>query len=168
MNSIRAAALVALALGACNLSNPGFDAPVGELAYPVAISLSLADEDGRASHLYVANSNYDLRYNGASVQAYDLDALEQALTDNACPLTSEDEVGNSDDAGGDGGPADAGLDATSGDADMDATPGEAGSSDGEVADAGAGDAAPPTRVPAMPHPPTRVPAMPHPMPASRR
>jgi DNA-binding beta-propeller fold protein YncE len=147
MNLIRAVALVALALGACNLSNPGFDVPVGVLAYPIAITLSEPSADVRAGYLYVANSNFDLRFNGGSVQSYDLDALEKKLYAEGCVAVDEDGEGEPPvvDAGRDAqvdAETEAGLDADAGDADLDAGPldpdaelGDAEALEGGVADA---------------------------------
>jgi hypothetical protein len=126
MNLIRAAALVALALGACNLENPGFDAPVGKLAYPISIALSDPSREGGPSYLYVANSNFDLSYNGGSLQSYDLDALDLALHENGCLSGPRLEFpgqdgGDEADAALDAGP-EAPLDAGGEDAEMDAAP----------------------------------------------
>lgn len=126
MNLIRAAAFVALALGACNLSNPGVDAPVGKLLYPIALTLSDPGAADGAPYLYVVNSNFDLRYNGGSVQSYDLGKLEQTLYDNGC-LEDLDLPAP---------PLDAGRDAAALDAGADADPdSDAGLTDGDVPDA---------------------------------
>jgi DNA-binding beta-propeller fold protein YncE len=141
MNLIRAAALVALALGACNLENPGYDAPVGELAYPIAIALSDPSREGGPSYLYVANSNFDLRFNGGSVQSYDLDVLEQKLRENNC-LGDEADVEPEQplDAGGE----DADIDAAPPDPDAGQLDPDVGAFDAEAGvpdpDAGALDA----------------------------
>jgi DNA-binding beta-propeller fold protein YncE len=73
---------------ACNLHNEGLTAPEGALSYPQALALSREDDatdagDG-ADFLYVANTNYDLRYNGGSVQSYDLRNLDNELRRNRC------------------------------------------------------------------------------------
>jgi DNA-binding beta-propeller fold protein YncE len=79
----------AVAFGACNLHNEGVTAPAAGLSYPQALALS-REEDADAGagdgpdFLYVANTNYDLRFNGGSVQAYDLKAVERALSNNRC------------------------------------------------------------------------------------
>jgi hypothetical protein len=107
MNSIRAAALVALALAGCNLNNPGFDAPAGELAFPVALTLSASRGDQGSQYLYVVNSNSDLRYNGGSVQTYDLDELAEVMRRGECKTPDLDD-------GEEPAPADAGMDAGEG------------------------------------------------------
>jgi DNA-binding beta-propeller fold protein YncE len=85
--------LAIAALSACNLHNEGVDAPKGALSYPQALALSREDEDaGKEAgnlgagpdFLYVANTNYDLRYNGASVQSYNLGKLKEQLDLNRC------------------------------------------------------------------------------------
>jgi hypothetical protein len=77
------ASLCLLLVSACSLNNPGVDPPKGVLSYPVALSFR---EPSAAKHdvLYVANSNFDLRYNAASLQVYDLNKLEKAVTRDDC------------------------------------------------------------------------------------
>jgi DNA-binding beta-propeller fold protein YncE len=83
---------IAAAFGACNLHNEGVDAPRGALSYPQALALSreshLTDAGVDAGEgqdfLYIANTNYDLRYNGGSVQSFSLRALERKLVANNC------------------------------------------------------------------------------------
>lgn len=77
------ASLFLLLVSACSLNNPGVDPPAGALSYPAA----MAFRDPTATNhrvLYVANSNFDLRYNAGSVQAYDLAKLEQAIDSERC------------------------------------------------------------------------------------
>ena len=78
-----ASALVAL--GACNLDNLG-DPPVqGDIYLPTGLMIS-AQSDGNAPRfMYLINSNFDLRYNRGSVQVYDLDRLDSALSACATP-----------------------------------------------------------------------------------
>ena len=71
-------AALAFAL-ACDLNNPGDAPPEGTLYFPTALALS-GDGDGAPDHLYVANSNFDLRFNAGSVQAFDLDAIGEVIT----------------------------------------------------------------------------------------
>ncbi|HEX5659489.1 MAG TPA: hypothetical protein VFX59_19975 [Polyangiales bacterium] len=79
---------IAAASGACNLHNEGVDAPRDGLSYPQAIALSREDEVADAGNgpdfLYIANTNYDLRYNGGSLQSYDLQAIASALDLQGC------------------------------------------------------------------------------------
>lgn len=80
-SSLLAAYLAALTpLGGC-LGNEGVDPPHAEIAFPVAIELVDVTDDAvdAPTHLLVANSNFDLSYNAATVQSYDLSALETAL-----------------------------------------------------------------------------------------
>lgn len=60
-------------LAGCSLENPGLDPPANRLNFPIAIALSgdLGGDPG-PDFLYLANSNFDLRYNAGSVQAIDL------------------------------------------------------------------------------------------------
>lgn len=144
---LAAGALVSL--GACNLENPGTTQPEGVLTYPIALAFSSSSDtttignEPAPKYLYVANTNYDVRYNGASVQAYDLEKLADRLTRNSCfqrpdvpaldggaDLDAGDDLDADLDAG-DAGQLDAGMDA-----ELDA--GDAG---GPAADPDAGDAA---------------------------
>jgi hypothetical protein len=80
-----APALFALA---CNLDNLG-DPPLrGDIYMPTGLMIS-AQSDGNAPRfMYLINSNFDLRYNRGSVQVYDLDRLDSALS--ACPTPGVD------------------------------------------------------------------------------
>lgn len=64
--------ILALATGCFN--SEGLDPPLDEIYFPIA---SATSRDG--DFLFVANSNFDLRYNGGTVQAFDLDALDEKL-----------------------------------------------------------------------------------------
>jgi hypothetical protein len=137
------ALLLLAAAGACNLENPGTSPPPGKLAYPIALELSQATTaSGASKYLYVANTNYDLRYNGASVQSYDLEALDALIKRYSCRqdifVPPEDEM----DAGE--GPLDADVDAgaelDAGDAGPSADAGDAGDAAEDAGDA-TGDAA---------------------------
>jgi hypothetical protein len=85
-------AIFALVLGcsavACNLDNKGDDPPRAMLYFPNALALSPervsepgSDPEG-ARYLYVVNSDFDLRYNAGTLQAYSLDGLKAAV--DAC------------------------------------------------------------------------------------
>jgi hypothetical protein len=75
----RALALSAFALLGCNLDNVG-DAPApATLYFPNAIALSPGGEDQPPPYLFVANSNFDLRYNAGTVLAFSLDKLEDEI-----------------------------------------------------------------------------------------
>src|SRR5437868_5128290 len=58
-----------LVLGACNINNPGVDPPHGVLSYPVALVLSSDPKKPEVApkFLYVANSNFDIRFNAGSL-----------------------------------------------------------------------------------------------------
>lgn len=60
---------------ACSLNNPGAAPPAGKIYFPTAVAVA----DG---HLLVASSNFDVRYNSGSLQAYDLTVLNGEI--DAC------------------------------------------------------------------------------------
>jgi hypothetical protein len=72
-------ALSLAGLAGCNLDNPGDPPPQGKLYFPNAIVLSPVEPGEAPSHLFVANSNFDLRYRGGSVQAFSLERLDEEL-----------------------------------------------------------------------------------------
>jgi len=73
-------AIALLSMGACSLNNPGKDPPPAELNFPLAVVASpVADPSEAPSFLYVANSNFDLRYNAGSVSSFDLNVLEAEI-----------------------------------------------------------------------------------------
>lgn len=82
---------VAAVIGSCNLHNPGVSPPSAVLSFPSALALS---REATPRFLYVANSNFDLRYNAGSLQSYNLEALDRVLASNRCrsfgKLTSGD------------------------------------------------------------------------------
>ncbi len=66
----------------CSLNNPGNDPPPGELNFPLATQMSPpANASAAPGYLYVANSDFDLRFNAGSVSSYDLAALAGKLDD---------------------------------------------------------------------------------------
>jgi len=71
----RAFSIAALFASACSFNNPGEAPPRGKIYFPTAIAI--ADD-----HLLVANSNFDIRYNAGSLQAYDLAVLNEQV--DAC------------------------------------------------------------------------------------
>ncbi|HJL20342.1 MAG TPA: hypothetical protein RMH99_32040 [Sandaracinaceae bacterium LLY-WYZ-13_1] len=82
-------------LVACNLDQEGAPPPPRTLNYPIALALSQPAEAGEAPrHLFVANSNFDLRYNTGSLMAIDLEVLDDLVAGcdgNAdCDLLLED------------------------------------------------------------------------------
>ncbi len=76
-------------LWACGVDNPGVDPPAGRLNFPVSVTLS---PDGPPSFLFVASSNFDLRYNAGSVQSYALDEVQRAVDGCAAPPCSFDDL----------------------------------------------------------------------------
>lgn len=78
-------------MAGCNFTQRGEPPPSRTLNYPMAIGLSprmTTDFEGSAAprFLYVANSNFDLRYNTGSLQAIDLVALDALIAEtDECP-----------------------------------------------------------------------------------
>lgn len=62
-----------------NFRNEGLDPPPTQLYFPIAVALSPQQCASGPCSLYVVNSNFDLRYNAASVQALDLELVQTAL-----------------------------------------------------------------------------------------
>lgn len=83
---------VFFALGAvgCNVENEGIDPPADDLIYPVGLAM---DPGGR--YLYVANANFDLKYNGGTVVAIDLDLVESRQNVANIPADEVIEKGSS-------------------------------------------------------------------------
>jgi hypothetical protein len=75
---------------ACNLDNLGEPPPIADIYLPTGLRLSAETSDSAARYLYLINSNFDLRYNRGSLQAYDLDALDRAVS--ACSAPGPDCV----------------------------------------------------------------------------
>jgi DNA-binding beta-propeller fold protein YncE len=67
---------VAAVIASCNLHNQGVSPPEAALSFPSALALS---RESQPRFLYVANANFDLRYNAGSVQSYDLDRLDAVI-----------------------------------------------------------------------------------------
>ena len=65
-------------LAGCFPPGEGLEPPLEELYFPVGLAKS-----PEATRLYVANSNFDLQYNGGAVQVYDLERLRQ-VTPRGC------------------------------------------------------------------------------------
>jgi hypothetical protein len=61
---------------ACDFENPGDPPPEAEIYLPTGLALSAQSSDSAPRFLYLMNSNYDLRYNAGSIQAFDLDLLD--------------------------------------------------------------------------------------------
>ena len=78
-------ALAVLAGTACNLGNLGDPPPAADIYLPTGVLLSQQSETSAPRFLYLINSNFDLRYNRGSVQAFDLDRLAAAVDSCATP-----------------------------------------------------------------------------------
>lgn len=77
-------ALLGFASG-CNLDNVGDPPPDADIYFPTGLFLSGQGDGSPARFLYVLNSNFDLRYNRGSVQAFNLDELDSRLSSCAEP-----------------------------------------------------------------------------------
>lgn len=77
-----AAIFTTLALGAalsgCDLENPGDEAPVGSLYFPNALVIS-NEAEGAPRFLFVASTNFDLRYTSGALHAFSLDAIDAEI-----------------------------------------------------------------------------------------
>jgi DNA-binding beta-propeller fold protein YncE len=62
----------------CFAPGSGVEPPQESIYFPVGLSL-----DSKAEHLFIVNSDFDLRYNGGTVGSYDLAAI-RALTPSPC------------------------------------------------------------------------------------
>lgn len=79
----RLASVAVLFAAACDLGSAGDPPPRGGLYFPSALEISGdVDGDAKPDYLFVANSNFDLRYASGSVQAIDLDAVDDEI--NGC------------------------------------------------------------------------------------
>jgi hypothetical protein len=76
------AGLALIAALGCNIDNPGDEPPRGLLYFPNAVALSKHENGDPARYLFVANSDFDLRYKHGSLQAYSLEDLEREV--DAC------------------------------------------------------------------------------------
>src|SRR6185295_10968064 len=71
----RASLALFLLLGGCFPSGEGVDPPTDRSVYfPIGLAL-----DADASHLFIANSDFDLQYNSGTVVSWNLDALRSRL-----------------------------------------------------------------------------------------
>lgn len=75
-------ALASLLTAAC-LVNEGREPPRGVLNFPVQLAAFTREAESAPGVLFVANSNFDLLYNSATLQAYDL-ALVNEILDTRC------------------------------------------------------------------------------------
>ncbi|MBX3269993.1 MAG: hypothetical protein KF729_07010 [Sandaracinaceae bacterium] len=73
-------ALLALSLcAACNLDQAGIDPRPATMNFPVAVRLYQPDPTIPASHLFVVNSNFDLRFNTGTLHAIDLQRVRDLV-----------------------------------------------------------------------------------------
>lgn len=75
---------LAAMLGGCDLENPGDEAPVGSLYFPNALVIS-NEPEGAPRFLFVASTNFDLRYTSGTLHAFSLDAIDSAIKTCAKP-----------------------------------------------------------------------------------
>jgi hypothetical protein len=80
--SIALCLIGAFAASGC-LDNPGSAPPESVLNFPIASAMRTLDPVEGPRFLYVANSNFDLRYNAATLQSYDLEVANTAI-DTLC------------------------------------------------------------------------------------
>jgi|GEM_PF-1593501 len=86
------------------INTDGDPLPVGLMTFPIAIELSLfQDDEGKPKYVYVTSSNFALQYNSGNVQSYDLDKAVGAI-ETVCmgpgirPICLEDDyVGDPED-----------------------------------------------------------------------
>jgi sugar lactone lactonase YvrE len=69
---------LAAMLGGCDLENPGDEAPVGSLYFPNALVIS-NEPEGAPRFLFVASTNFDLRYTSGALHAFSLDAIDRRI-----------------------------------------------------------------------------------------
>jgi DNA-binding beta-propeller fold protein YncE len=81
------------ALFGCNLDNAGDPPPRGDIYMPAGLMLSAASADQAPRFMYVVNSNFDLRYNMGSLQAFDLEAIDRRVADCAANSAGQDKAG---------------------------------------------------------------------------
>ncbi|MCA9610013.1 MAG: hypothetical protein KC619_30665, partial [Myxococcales bacterium] len=83
--------LASIGAAACNFSQAGLDPTPTTMNFPIAIELFQPDPAAAdASHLFVVNSNFDLRFNAASIQAFDLERVDEYIATGCAGLSGED------------------------------------------------------------------------------
>ncbi len=83
----RASLALLLLLGGCFPSGEGVDPPTDRSVYfPIGLAL-----DADASHLFIANSDFDLQYNAGTVSSWNLDVL-RALLPQTCASDADCEL----------------------------------------------------------------------------
>jgi DNA-binding beta-propeller fold protein YncE len=86
---VRCSALASALLAGCML-NSGVDPTPATLNFPIALALSRAAPGEAPSHLFVANSNFDLRANQGTLMAFDLNVVDERIAlctgDDPCEI----------------------------------------------------------------------------------
>jgi len=83
-------ALMALsAVWGCNIDNEGDTPSLGAVYFPNALSISVQPDGSAPRFLFVASSNFDLRYNAGAVHAFSLDAIDEAI--DGCKTLGADD-----------------------------------------------------------------------------
>jgi hypothetical protein len=87
----------AACVAACNLDNLGDPPPRADIYLPTGLGLSAQTPDQPPRFLYLINSNFDLRYNRGSLQAFDLERLNERVQSQCgampgldCQIASQD------------------------------------------------------------------------------
>lgn len=71
---------VVLALAGCNIDQQGIAPTRATLNFPIALGLSVPESPGAAPrHLFVVNSNFDLRFSDGTLMALDLDRVAEEI-----------------------------------------------------------------------------------------
>jgi DNA-binding beta-propeller fold protein YncE len=90
LSSLELCIAAGCALLGCNLDNTGDPPPRGDIYMPAGLMLSAADSDQAPRFMYVVNSNFDLRYNNGSLQAFDLEAIDRRVAECAAKTDGDD------------------------------------------------------------------------------
>jgi hypothetical protein len=89
-----AAFFTTIALGAtlasCNLENPGDEVPVGFMYFPNALVIS-NETDVPPRFLFVASTNFDLRFRSGALHALSLDKIDEAIRTCESPDAGPDD-----------------------------------------------------------------------------
>ncbi len=80
-------------LSGCFGPGEGVEVPQDQIYFPVGLAL-----DTNANHLFVVSSDFDLQYNGGSVQSYDLNGLQTELP-QVCDVDADCDDGASCESG---------------------------------------------------------------------
>jgi hypothetical protein len=79
----------ALVSSSCFSPGDGIEPPLDRIYFPVGLALNVPETSGaaapNATRLFVANSNFDLQFNGGTLQSYDLKLLRARI----CPASGD-------------------------------------------------------------------------------